>query len=141
MARAAKSTEQFEAELASVDASIELAGPYVSARTKVACHCRVCGGRWEATPNHLLRGSGCPTCAGTARLDPAAFAARVAAASPEVELLGPYRGARERVACRCKVCGHEWSPYPRGLLQGNACPACARRAASERLALSHRAQG
>jgi hypothetical protein len=133
MARAAKSPEQFVAELAAVAPGIELLSPYVNARTKVSCRCRTCGTTWEATPNHLLRGSGCPACAGTERTDATSFAHRVVAMSPTVELLEPYANARTRVSCRCTVCGHEWRPYPKSLLQGHACPACAAQVAVERL--------
>ena len=133
MARARKTPEEFAAQMAELAPTIELCTPYVDARTKVACRCRVCGSTWEATPNHLLRGAGCPTCAGTARVSGEAFAARAAQTAPLVEILTPYVNARTRVDCRCTVCGACWSPYPRSLLQGHGCPACAERAATDRL--------
>lgn len=133
MAPRGKTPEAFAAQMAQVAPDIELVGAYVNARTKVACRCRACGHEWQAAPNHLLRGAGCPACAGTAPVDPETFSARVACAAPGVELLEGYVNARTRVRCRCRTCGHEWTPYPKGLLQGNACPECARRAATERL--------
>ncbi len=133
MARASKTPEQFAAELAAVAPTVEALDAYVNARTKVRCRCRVCGHEWEATPNHLLRGAGCPACAGTQAMDAETFARRVASISPDVEVMRPYVNARTRVACRCRVCGHEWEPLPRGLLQGNGCPACARRRTSGNL--------
>ena len=137
MAPRSKTHEEFVAQMAQVAPGVEVLGAYVNARTGVACRCRTCGFEWEGVPNHLLRGTGCPQCAGTRHVDAGDFAARVAAVAPAVELLGSYVNARTRVACRCRVCGHEWSPYPKGLLQGNACPACAQKAAAERLAKSH----
>jgi len=125
------------AQMAQVAPGVEVLGAYQNARTKVACRCRACGHEWEGVPNHLLRGTGCPACAGTQRADAGDFAARMAELAPSVELLGAYVNARTRVACRCRECGHEWAPYPKGLLQGNACPACAQKAAVERLAKSH----
>ena len=38
-------------------------GEYVNAKTKTDVHCTVCGNRWQATPDKLLRGQGCPECA------------------------------------------------------------------------------
>jgi len=137
MAPRGKTPEEFVAQMAQVAPGVEVLGTYVNARTKVACRCRTCGHEWDGMPNHLLRGTGCPQCAGTQRTDGGVFAARVAELAPSVELLGAYVNARTRVACHCRTCGHEWSPYPKGLLQGNACPACAQRAAAERLARSH----
>lgn len=133
MAPRGKTPEEFVAQMAEVAPDVEVVGVYVNARTKVACRCRVCGHAWDAVPNHLLRGAGCPACAGTAPVDPSDFAARVAAAAPTVELLEGYVNARTRVRCRCRVCGCEWEPYPKGLLQGNACPECGKRASAERL--------
>ena len=64
---------------------------------------------------------------------PEQFAAELAAVAPTVETLDAYVNARTKVRCRCRVCGHEWEPLPRGLLQGNGCPACARRRTSGNL--------
>lgn len=131
MSARAKSPEEFAHELEQVAPDVELLGEYTNARTKVACRCRVCGHEWDAVPNHLLRGVGCPECAGTARVTPESFAARAATIAPGVELLGPYANARTRIDCRCRICGHTWSPYPKSLLQGYGCPECGKRKSLE----------
>lgn len=141
MSRAAKTSEQFVAELVNVNPDVETLSPYVNARTKVACRCRTCGFEWESVPNHLLRGSGCPRCAGTLAIDPSQFASRVACNSPDVELLGTYVNARTRIECQCAICGKRWSPYPRSLLQGHGCPECAKRATAQLLADRNRGAG
>lgn len=41
---------------------IELVGDYINARTKALFHCNVCGNEWEAKPNNILGGQGCPRC-------------------------------------------------------------------------------
>lgn len=129
----AKAPEEFAAEIARVAPGIALLGSYANARTKVACRCKGCGCEWEASPNHLLRGAGCPKCAGTVRVTAEDFAARAAERAPEVEVLAPYVNARTRIECRCRVCGNTWSPYPKSLLQGYGCPACGKRASARRL--------
>ena len=134
MAAPRKTPEQFAAEMARVASEVELLGAYENARTRVACRCRACGHEWAGVPNHLLRGTGCPRCGGTQRTTDADFRARVGELLPEVEVLDAYVNARTRVACRCRACGHEWSPLPKGLLEGYGCPACGRRASTERLA-------
>ena len=134
MSAHAKSPEEFAAEVARVAPGIELLGTYVNARTKVACRCKECGHEWEASPNHVLRGAGCPKCAGTSRVSAEEFAARAAECAPNVEVLTPYANARTRIECRCRECGNTWSPYPKSLLQGYGCPACGKRASAKRLA-------
>ena len=131
MARSAKTPEQFAAELADANPSVELLVPYTNARTKLACRCLTCGHEWEALPGHLLQGTG--------RIDPEGFARRVSQTRPGIELLSSYVNARARIACRCKVCGAEWAPYPRSLLQGHGCPECAKRIAAGLLAQRNKA--
>lgn len=35
---------------------------YVSSEHRLVFHCVLCGNRWKATPNNILRGSNCPNC-------------------------------------------------------------------------------
>ena len=35
-----------------------------------------------------------------------------------------YNGAYEKVLCKCKICGNEWSANPHDLLRGRGCPQC-----------------
>lgn len=127
MARQKKTPEEFVAQMGQVAPEVEVLGSYVDARTKVSVRCRSCGGEWEATPNHLLRGAGCPRCAGTRAVAPEDFVARVASLAPTVEIVSSYVNARTRVRVRCGVCGNEWDPFPKSLLQGYGCPVCGRR--------------
>lgn len=43
---------------------------------------------------------------------------------PDIEVIGEYIGARERIKVRCKVCGKEWEPLAYNLLSGYGCPRC-----------------
>lgn len=43
---------------------------------------------------------------------------------PDIEVIGEYTGARERIKVRCKVCGKEWEPLAYNLLSGYGCPRC-----------------
>ena len=46
--------------------------------------------------------------------------------NPNVEVVEEYRGKKEKILHRCKVCGHQWSVYPGSILQGYGCPKCGR---------------
>ena len=58
-----KSTEQFVAELAEVNPTVEIIGEYNGSREKTDCRCRICGHLWQAMPTNLLKGRKCPRCA------------------------------------------------------------------------------
>ena len=38
--------------------------------------------------------------------------------------LEAYKGGKHRIKVKCKICGHEWSPFGRKLLEGQGCPHC-----------------
>ena len=42
--------------------NIEILGEYVNNYTKIKCRCKIDGYEWEAKPNNLLNGYGCPKC-------------------------------------------------------------------------------
>jgi len=41
-----------------------------------------------------------------------------------IEILGTYTKAVERVQVKCKTCGKIWNPLAYSLLQGKGCPSC-----------------
>lgn len=62
---AKKTTSDFVTELYSKTQSIYTIGEYKGNKTKMLCHCCVCGNEWYASPNSLLKKDphGCPKCA------------------------------------------------------------------------------
>lgn len=59
-----RDTYQFIEELAAINPDIEVLGQYRKIHEKIEVRCRKCGGEWFPEPNALLRGQGCPYCAG-----------------------------------------------------------------------------
>lgn len=57
-----KSRDVFVKELSATNPNIQILGDYINDSTKVKCKCCKCNQEWNATPNNLLRGSGCPSC-------------------------------------------------------------------------------
>ena len=41
-----------------------------------------------------------------------------------IEPLETYKGGKQRIKVKCKICNHEWMPYGRKLLEGSGCPNC-----------------
>lgn len=52
---------------------------------------------------------------------------------PDIELLGTYTGAHNRIRCRCKIDGTEWEPKAYLLSDGKGCRECGYRRASSKL--------
>lgn len=63
--RFSKGMEKFREELSFINPNIEVSGEYINKEIKIACKCKICDNKWEATPNNLLAGKGCPKCAGS----------------------------------------------------------------------------
>lgn len=85
----------------------------------------------------LLRGHGCPKCAGTMRKSHAEFVEELKSRRDDVIIVGPYVKALEKTRFRFLKCGHEWDVTPAHILNGRGCPLCAhsRRGASQRLTM------
>ena len=104
-------------------------GAYVHSKEHLEVECLVCGNRWSATPNMLLRGSGCPECArkhlGDARRKSnEQFIAELSLANPNAEPLGTYVNCSTPIDVRCRACGTVWKSKPASLLKGVLCPSC-----------------
>lgn len=56
------SENEFKARLATVNPCISLVGSYINSSTKAIFKCEICSNQWEAKPNNVLNGHGCPTC-------------------------------------------------------------------------------
>ena len=57
-----KTNEEFYNQLSKINSYVVLLSDYVNSKTKILCRCKYCGHEWEASPNHLLWGTGCPKC-------------------------------------------------------------------------------
>lgn len=106
---------------------VEVLGKFSRSTTKIEVRCRKCGHVWKATPSGFRDGCGCPKCAGNLKLTHGDFADRVRESNPSVEVVGDYRRMSEKVAVRCRTCGHVWDAFPQNVLRGHGCPECAKR--------------
>ncbi len=121
-----KTTKQFMEEVYAANPCIVVSGEYRSTSHKVSVRCKECGHEWEAYPSNLLRGHGCPACAGRAPKTQAQFVSQLTNKNPDIEVLGSYVNSGTKVHVRCKTCRHEWDSLPGNLLKGNHCPECAK---------------
>ena len=107
-------------------------GEVAGSQSRSPAVCTTCGYEWNAHPNVVTRGGGCPSCSGHAPVSQGQWDERAAAV--EVEWLAEVESSRSKTPGRCKVCGHEWMCLPELLQRGSGCPECAnvRRADSRR---------
>ena len=125
-----KSHQQFVKELNRVNCNITIVGRYNGQNSNILCACNVCGHEWNALPNNLLRGQGCPQCgkkiiSDKLRKTHEQFAAELKEKNSKIEIISEYIRDSNKVSCRCCECGHTWEALPSNLLKGSACPSCA----------------
>lgn len=119
-----KTTEYFINELKEVNNNIEILGEYKSSSTKIKCRCKKDGYEWESIPNRLLRGGGCPKCAGNTKKTTEEFKREMKEINSDIEIIGEYINDRTKIKCKCKIDGHKWEAKPNTLLNGHGCPKC-----------------
>ncbi len=120
-----KSNDQFITELKKANDQIVPEEPYVTSSTPISVRCVKCGRVWKSRPNTLLRGYGCPNCAGNIKKTDEKFKKELAAVNADIIPLDSYQGNKTPIVCQCKVCGHKWKAAPNNLLSKNhKCPRC-----------------
>ena len=70
------------------------------------------------------RGTGCKYCTPKGHKHPKDYEDELRATHTHIKLLKPFVKTKERVTCKCEVCGHIWSPFPSNLLKSKGCPKC-----------------
>lgn len=129
MARGKKRTHDvFIKELKAITNSIHVIGLYQKNTIPIHCKCSICGYEWRPTPKILLKGIGCPRCAGHYKLTHEDFIKRLHKDNPKSSLfdvISKYEGMQKKVTCKCKVCGTIWSPKANDLIRSQSgCPSC-----------------
>lgn len=114
----------FIEKLNKINPNIIVESDYITAKTKVRLKCKKCGYEWLCTPDSLLHGTGCPSCAGNLRKTPDEFIAEMAIKQPTIKVLEQYKGARIPIKVSCLKCGHIWMASPTNLLKDRSCPKC-----------------
>lgn len=119
-----KTHEQYVYEVSIINPTIEVAETYINAKTKIKHRCKIDGHIWKAYPYVILRGDGCPKCAGNAKKDTEQYIDEVANINSDVVVLGDYINMLTPILHKCKVDGHEWFAEPANILSGRGCPQC-----------------
>lgn len=119
-----KTQEQYVNEVANINPLIEVIGTYINARTPVLHRCKVDGHIWPAVPYVILRGDGCPKCAGNAKRTTEEYINELARINLNIEVLEEYINSTTPILHRCKIDNHIWPLAPYNALLGRGCPVC-----------------
>ena len=119
-----KTHEEFIEEMKIKNPDIKILGKYINARTKIQCKCLIDRNIWDAKPNDLLKGHGCPKCGGVLRRTTKEFIEEMKIKNPNIEILGKYINNKTKIKCRCLIDGCIWETVPKSILSGCGCPKC-----------------
>ena len=108
-----------------VNPNIEILGRINKVSGKVEARCKVDEYVWTPYVQNLLRGNGCPKCAGKQRKTTEEIKAELAIFRPDVEMLGEYHSAHEKIPYRFLECGHVCQISTAKIKSGRGCPECA----------------
>ncbi len=124
-----KPHEKFVEEMENIHPELIVKSTYETSWVKVTCECLNCGNIFESFPADLLDGKGCSMCARMrttlASIKPfEQFREEVYDVNPDIIITGCYTKQSEHIDVKCKICGHEWSPFGGSLIYGTGCPIC-----------------
>ena len=120
-----KTHEKYVTEVTEINPNIEVVGFYTYAKIKILHRCKIDRYEWEATPNNILRGQGCPKCAGNKKMTHEEYVSRLFKINQNIKVIGRYMNSQTRVLHKCLADGYEWYILPNNALQGYGCPKCA----------------
>lgn len=123
--------------------TIEICSKYNGMLKPVECRCKICNTKWYPIASSLIQGTGCPNCSKKRVAKKGAeilrklpkpqiisfhdFYEKFLKTNPHskgIEIIGDYVGANRHIKCKCKKCGHTWSPLAGTLIRGSGCPEC-----------------
>jgi very-short-patch-repair endonuclease len=101
---------------------IQRLGDVIDSSTKIRWKCLVDGHEWMARPNDILKGRGCPKCAGKLRITNAIMDERLVGRN--IQRLGEVIDSETKILFKCLIDGNEWSATPNSISRGSGCPKC-----------------
>lgn len=107
-----------------INQNIEVVDIYNGSRNKILHRCKIDGYEWEITPDHVLRGVGCPLCGGKLRKTHEQYVKEVFNINPDIEVIERYVSYKTPILHKCKIDGCQWYACPSNVLFGTGCPQC-----------------
>lgn len=137
-----KTHEEYVAELAIKNPSVEAMEKYSGNKTKVLHRCKKHNVSWYMLPNNALKGCKCAKCKAENGHNiftktHTTYVEEVRNINPDIIVLDKYVTAKTPILHKCKIDGYEWNTTPTNILSGQGCPECAKRSRIESRLKSH----
>ena len=119
-----KTHEAYVKELKTVNPFIVVLGEYFNTMTAILHKCLIDGCEWQASPNAILSGHGCPMCSRNKKRTHQDYVDALRQVNQDIEVIGEYINSQTAILHKCRKCDTVWNAIPNGLLQGHGCPVC-----------------
>lgn len=124
-----KTHEEYVAELAIKNPTVEVVGEYINSKTKIKHHCLIHDVYWKTTPSRALQGVGCETCKKkkfrrVRCKTHEKYIEEVNKINPDIEVIDKYQDAKTPIKHYCKKHNIFWNAFPDNILKGNGCIMC-----------------
>lgn len=120
-----KTHEEYTQQVAQINPNIEVAGQYINAKTKLLHICKIDQYQWYATPDHILRGQGCPLCSRSMKKTHNQYVSELLTKNRSIVALEQYVNGKTKILHKCLIDGYKWYAAPESTLMGTGCPVCA----------------
>lgn len=125
-----KTHEEYVEQVAKINPNIEVLETYLGYDNKIKHKCKIDGHIWDAFPNNILRGKGCPMCKSRKISRNQAkthdeYILELNKRRNNVIVIGTYINNKTKILHRCTICDHEWMATPDKILSHSLCPVCA----------------
>ena len=122
-------TDKYKSTLLNLNPNIKVVGEFKTVKDKILHKCNICNGEWYATPANILKGKGCPYCAGKKVLlgfnDLWTTNPNIASWLKDEELgYKITKGSNKKVTFVCPCCGKEKITSPNKIAKKFVCDYC-----------------
>ena len=127
MGRKMLSHQQFVDRVKTTSPDVTILGQYTGASNRIKVKCNKCGNEWNVIANSLIQGSGCNKCKPIFnKITHDEFMQKLdnKGILEKIEILSTYKTVKDRIKCKCKICGHIWNPMADYIIRGNGCSKC-----------------
>lgn len=119
-----KTHEQYVNEVMNVNPNIIVIDKYINSDTAILHKCLKDGYEWCAIPYNILKGQGCPKCAGVKKKTHEEYVSELAIKNPSIEVIGEYIDAKTKILHHCLIHDVYWDVLPSNALKGKGCREC-----------------
>ena len=132
-----KTHEQYVKELKEINSNISVIEKYVNSSVAILHQCLIDGYQWDAQPNNMLSGFGCPKCSKRFRRTHEDYVRELYDINSNIEVIEQFKGLQTPILHRCKLHKFDWLANPENILNGHGCYKCGNEKAGEKNRKTH----